>query len=553
MTPLASLNVTARVTTALFVVAAALSVGCESDPGPAGTSGQSAATPTFHKDVAPIFFDKCASCHVDGAIGQFDITKPDVAKLMAPAIGKSVASGRMPPWGAQETADCAPNKPWLNDPRLTDAEKDTVAAWVASGAPLGNPADSKGLTAAKAQALSRVDLSLVPTQGFVAKGTTDSFICFPLDPKLTEDSWIQGIHFVAGNPLVAHHALLFLDPTGAAAKKAGKQGWYVGFGSCQTQGGLVAGWAPGGVPIELPEGSGLAIKKGQRLVMQVHYHPIGEAAAEDKTTVQLKMTNKKPAYDVRATLIGNARKASQGLLPGPNDNGKVQFSIPAGEANHAETIQWTMPLSYAKGGISHVRVLGVASHMHYLGKDMRIWVERRSSDAAPSLCTDKDKGKLDPCITKNCGDKTGDALSSCAIGSCIAELQSVGQSCVGCLAEVLKSGKSDLWGPCLASSTLAPGPTGSDKAMCLLHTPEFDFSWQRFYTYDAPIEQLPAMRPGDTLKMKCVFDNSMKNATLVKALADEGKTAPVDVTVGDETLDEMCLTGLYLLFKNPGN
>lgn len=516
--------------------------------GATGDAGNGASTtPTFHRDIAPIVFAKCASCHLDGAIGPFDITKPAVAKAMAPAIAASVASGRMPPWGAQDTAECTPPKPWQNDARLTQAEKDSIAAWAKAGAPLGDAADSAQLTVAKPVALSRIDRTLVSDKGFVAEGTKDQFVCFPFDPKITTDSWIQGVNFIAGNPLVAHHALLFLDPTGAAAKAAGTKGWYDGFGSCNVNGGLVAAWAPGAVPVEMPAGAGIPIKKGERLVMQMHYHPIGAAAAVDKTKVQLKITSETPKYEVQAALIGNARKASQGLEPGEADDGKVEFRIPAGAASHAESISWTMPLSLAQAGISHIRVMGIASHMHYLGVDMRIWVERRTSSAAPALCSAGDKGTLEPCVTTNCAGAAGDALTNCAIANCTKQLQSIAPGCVGCLTEVLKTGKADLWAPCLAAGTLPPGPAGSDKDMCLLHTPAYDFAWQRFYTYQAPIEALPALRPGDTLKMRCVYNNSTSNPVLVKALSDQGLKAPVDVGIGDTTLDEMCLTGLYLL------
>lgn len=537
------------------------SVGCGSDPAPTGTvdgvavdgGGSTGNSPTFHRDVAPIVFAKCASCHLDGAIGPFDITKPDVAKAMAPAIAASVASGRMPPWGAQDTASCTPPKPWQNDLRLSQAEKDTIASWAKAGAPMGDAADSAKLTPATAVALSRVDRSVLPAVGFSASGTKDQYVCFPLDPKLTADSWIQGVHFVAGNPLVAHHALLFHDPTGQAAKQAGKKGWYDGFGSCAVSGGLVAAWAPGGVPVEMPDNAGIPIKKGAQLVMQMHYHPLGPVADEDKTAVQLKLTTTKPKYEVTATLVGNARKASQGLEAGPGDEGKIEFRIPAGAQDHTETIAWIMPQSYVKTGADHIRVMGVASHMHYLGTGMRIWVERRTSDAMNAFCSAKDKSTLDPCVTGICGDKKGEELSKCAAANCSAALQSVSKTCVACLVEVLKSGKSDLWSPCTEVGKMPPGPVGSDKDMCLLHTPAYDFAWQRFYTYKAPIEELPAMRPGDTLKMACVYNNTMTNKALVKALGEQGLTAPKDVFIGNETLDEMCLAGLYLLRDTEAN
>ena len=69
-----------------------------------------------------------------------------------------------------------------------------------------------------------------------------------------------------------------------------------------------------------------------------------------------------------------------------------------------------------------------------------------------------------------------------------------------------------------------------------------------FFTFDAPIDQLPTARGGDILRLKCRYDNSMSNPFVAEALADQGLSAPVDVYLGEETLDEMCLAGVgYLL------
>lgn len=76
---------------------------------------------------------------------------------------------------------------------------------------------------------------------------------------------------------------------------------------------------------------------------------------------------------------------------------------------------------------------------------------------------------------------------------------------------------------------------------CLLHTPNWDFDWQRSYNYDAAIEDLPVMEMGDELHMRCIYNNSMSNPAVADAVTAMGLTQPTDVFLGDETLDEMCL------------
>jgi hypothetical protein len=79
---------------------------------------------------------------------------------------------------------------------------------------------------------------------------------------------------------------------------------------------------------------------------------------------------------------------------------------------------------------------------------------------------------------------------------------------------------------------------------CLLHTPRWDFNWQRVYEYDTTIEQGVRVRAGDILHVECVYDNTTNNPALVEALAEVGEDAPIDVGVGEGTLDEMCLAGV---------
>src|SRR5262249_33839906 len=90
----------------------------------------------------------------------------------------------------------------------------------------------------------------------------------------------------------------------------------------------------------------------------------------------------------------------------------------------------------------------------------------------------------------------------------------------------------------------------SDQSnQCLLDIPQWDFSWQRGYGFDAPIDQLPKMHPGDRIEVKCRYDNSFSNPFLTQALTEQGLTMPRDVVLGESTLDEMCLGAFTFLVK----
>lgn len=85
---------------------------------------------------------------------------------------------------------------------------------------------------------------------------------------------------------------------------------------------------------------------------------------------------------------------------------------------------------------------------------------------------------------------------------------------------------------------------------CLVQTPEWDFNWQRAYLYDRDIYDLPTVRGGDTFVMRCNYDNSTDNKWVVQALQDQMIPSPIDVTLGEETLDEMCLAVVPFLTLN---
>jgi hypothetical protein len=82
------------------------------------------------------------------------------------------------------------------------------------------------------------------------------------------------------------------------------------------------------------------------------------------------------------------------------------------------------------------------------------------------------------------------------------------------------------------------------EEICMVQTPNWDFDWQRAYAYDAPLDQLFAAQGGDIVRVRCTYDNSLENPSVVKALSEVGLEEPQDVFLGETTLDEMCLAGV---------
>lgn len=82
---------------------------------------------------------------------------------------------------------------------------------------------------------------------------------------------------------------------------------------------------------------------------------------------------------------------------------------------------------------------------------------------------------------------------------------------------------------------------GSGARTCLVHTPSYRFDYQTSYVFDAPPDDLPVAQAGDSLVVRCTYDNSPSNPALPLHLEARGVTEPGEVHWGEETGDEMCM------------
>lgn len=77
---------------------------------------------------------------------------------------------------------------------------------------------------------------------------------------------------------------------------------------------------------------------------------------------------------------------------------------------------------------------------------------------------------------------------------------------------------------------------------CLIEANPFRFDFQTAYSYDATaIDQLPTLGGGESLQVRCRYDNSWQNPYMEQALDAAGQTDLVDVGWGEATGDEMCM------------
>src|SRR5262245_48167230 len=111
------------------LIAAAVALSTEGTVTIGQTSGPA---PTFSKDVAPILYKNCVSCHQPDSMAPMSLLDYKAVRPYARAIRSAVESRKMPPWFADPAFSH-----FANEMRLTDREIQTIAAWVEGGAPEG--------------------------------------------------------------------------------------------------------------------------------------------------------------------------------------------------------------------------------------------------------------------------------------------------------------------------------------------------------------------------------------------------------------------------------
>jgi mono/diheme cytochrome c family protein len=91
---------------------------------------------TFTKDVAPIVQQNCQSCHRPGEGTPFSLLTYEDARPWAKLMRQMVQQRQMPPW-----FEDGHTEKFANNRSLTQAQIDTIVAWVNAGAPKGDPKD----------------------------------------------------------------------------------------------------------------------------------------------------------------------------------------------------------------------------------------------------------------------------------------------------------------------------------------------------------------------------------------------------------------------------
>ena len=94
--------------------------------------------PTFTRDIAPVFQEKCELCHRPDNIGPMSLMTYEEVRPWARSIRTQLIGRKMPPWYLDKDVGI---QQFINDRSLSDQQLETIVTWIDAGAPRGDAKD----------------------------------------------------------------------------------------------------------------------------------------------------------------------------------------------------------------------------------------------------------------------------------------------------------------------------------------------------------------------------------------------------------------------------
>jgi hypothetical protein len=361
--------------TSLQAAAAALAVAAATSAAAIHAKTDGAAV-TFNKDVAPILFAHCVSCHRPGEVAPMSLLTFGEVRPWARAVRQKVLAREMPPSYADPAIGT-----FRNTRRLTDEQIDVLARWSDAGAPEGDgrppaaPVFVDGWNSAMSRPPDQV-IDLPIQFELPAEGEIPTFTVW-LKLPFRDDRFVEAMELRPSNRRAVHHSGISLADLPARTRLGRGSAWPGGpildgvpvFGdgqpfraaSAEQFGDPLLFYVPGGGFLKLPQGVAKRLRAGSYLAWGQHYVTTGRP---ERITMHLglwfsKGTVAHEAFSVTASrkIIVEGREYvvdALGRAPIPN--------IPAHAENWAITGLVTFP--------NAVTIYALWPHMHLRGKDM---------------------------------------------------------------------------------------------------------------------------------------------------------------------------------------
>jgi hypothetical protein len=308
-----------------------------------------AADVTFNKDVLPILQKNCQTCHRPGEVAPMSLVTYRDARPWARAIRTAVLAGKMPPWQVEPQYDHT----FSNVARLTQAERETLAAWADNGAAEGDSTHRPAPATFPDGWNIKPDMVVeMPTEFAVQASGTIEYQYMLVKANFPEDVWVKAAEMRPGNSKVVHHGEVWVLPPGSKWMATAVPGVAYPQSKMPKQGqdeiDILGKFNPGLGAQDFEFGdSAKFVPKGSDLVFEIHYTAVGTPQT-DRTKAGLVFA-KGPHTTRYFTSYGPQAR---------------NLVIPAGD-NSAEVVSEVT-------ATANLKLVYAQPHMHVRGKDYEL-------------------------------------------------------------------------------------------------------------------------------------------------------------------------------------
>ncbi len=334
---------------------------------------------TYSKDIAPIIYDNCLSCHRHNGYAPFELENYEDVKKRGDFIQYVTETGYMPPWKADNHF-----REFADERILSQSEINTIKLWVENGMPKGKKSNlpKKPIFANASQVESREpDVVLKMKEPFLIKGDNqERYICYKIPYEIEKDTFVDILEFIPGNKKVVHHSSFQVIRVSEDVDLSSSPDYYVYqdsdrvsdqheysyFNLISKDGSFPietyhGGWLPGVSPQSYPEGMGFILpKKGVLLIRTLHYSstPIDEY---DQSYFNIFFSDKPISRTIQFSAFKPQNVKSGTIIP----------------ADSIFTHSFFIRIN------SDVSMLNINPHMHGLGKSFTSFAIDPNKDTIP--------------------------------------------------------------------------------------------------------------------------------------------------------------------------
>lgn len=289
---------------------------------------------SYSNDIGPMIKRRCVECHTKGGVGPFALSSYKKVKGWSEMMAEMVLTKQMPPWHADPHIG-----EFKNFGGITDEEAKLLISWIRAGSPRGegeDPLEVELPPRPEWKLGAPAQIVTIPRQEIPAEGILGYRYLY-IDSPFDRDVWISAAEINPGNKAVLHHAIATIEDQNKPKRK-------------NITGNWITGYAPGTDPIPYPKGTGVLLKKNQRINLELHYTVSGRNEV-DETRIGFHLLDAPPAKVFKTGVVLHRK-----------------FSIPPHQPEYAQ--------SYSRTIRGDILLYGINPHMHFRGKRMSFSIRK---------------------------------------------------------------------------------------------------------------------------------------------------------------------------------